>query len=124
MRVFIFLFYFFLLPGFCMPQGLSNLWMMGHSNGNSLPFGGNEINFKTGTPVISFMPREMNFSRTSANITDKEGDLLFATNGIYIADRTGNRMVNGSGLNLEWFQREDSVYGLPGFQAALIIPKP
>jgi Secretion system C-terminal sorting domain len=41
----------------------------------------------------------MPFTETQANISDENGDLLFASNGIYIMNSTGGMMLNGGGLN-------------------------
>ena len=98
--------------------------MMGNTGLASPPFGGTDIDFKTGNPVVSYISRTMDFGRTSANITDGQGDLLFATNGQYIADRTGNQMMNGGGLNPGWYSDDCGDDGLQIFQAALILPKP
>jgi hypothetical protein len=36
---------------------------------------------------------------TWANICDKNGNLLYITNGIYIADKNCDSIVNGTGIN-------------------------
>ncbi len=69
------------------------------------------------------MDREIDFFRTNANITDTAGNLLFSTNGAYIANATGDTMLNGAGLNPAWYT---SLYpnGLHIGQGSLILPKP
>ncbi|MCB0849322.1 MAG: hypothetical protein KDC20_06170, partial [Bacteroidetes bacterium] len=57
------------------------------------------------------------------NISDVSGNMLFYTNGYYIADATNDTMQNGSGLNPGAYANAFS----DGFmipQGALIIPKP
>lgn len=104
-------------------QGLNNLWYQGYSSWAGLPYGGIEINFATGAPVINYVSRPMDLSRTHANISDSLGNMLFYTNGYYIADASNDTMLNGSSIGPS---SVNSIYppGLPVPQACLIIPKP
>lgn len=98
--------------------------MMGKGGSTAtLPLGGIDMDFVSGTPVISYLIREMEFRRAVANICDSIGNLLFVTNGVYIADATGDTMLNGSGLNPSSYT---SLYpdGLPPMQMNIIIPDP
>jgi len=89
----------------------------------SPPFGGVSMDFVIGMPVINYVSRSMEMSRAVSNISDASGNILFYTNGVYIADATGDTMQNGAGLN-------PSVYtalypdGLPPPQMNMIIPVP
>lgn len=65
----------------------------------------------------------MDQTTTSANISDSLGDLLLYTNGYYIADASGDTMLNGSGLNPSNYT-SDIGNGLWIPQADLILPKP
>ncbi|MBK6642320.1 MAG: T9SS type A sorting domain-containing protein [Bacteroidetes bacterium] len=89
----------------------------------TIPFGGIDMNFISGSPVISSFTREMEFRRAVSNICDSNGNLLFVTNGVYIADATGDTMQNGSGLNpsvyTSWYPD-----GLPPHQMNIIVPNP
>lgn len=104
-------------------QGLSNLWYMGYSSWAGPPTGGINIDFYTGVPVINYVSRPMDFNRTNANITDTMGNILFYTNGYYIADATDDTMQNGSNISPTSYY---SVFpeGLVVPQACLILPKP
>lgn len=104
-------------------QGLNNMWMGGTNSEAPLPFGGTDLEFISGSVELSYMQREIDFRRTSANITDTEGNLLFSTNGAYIANATGDTLLNGSGLNPSNYTAlfPEGLY-LP--QACLILPKP
>ncbi len=96
---------------------------MGYSNWGGLPFGETKIDFKSGSPVVSYYPIDMDFRHTHANISDTAGNLLFYTNGYYIADATHDTMQNGSGINPGAYAN----FVPDGFlipQGALIIPKP
>ncbi|MFM8916380.1 MAG: hypothetical protein ACKOGP_01390, partial [Bacteroidota bacterium] len=113
-----------MFPVLLLSQGINNLWMMGYANYiGGLPWGGIDIDFTSGQPSINHTIREMDFRRAVSTICDNSGNLLFVTNGAYIADATGDTMQNGSGLN-------PSVYttwypdGLPPPQMNVIIPDP
>ncbi|MBK6643055.1 MAG: hypothetical protein IPG39_18390 [Bacteroidetes bacterium] len=113
-----------MFPVMLLSQGISNLWLMGYGgNQVSPPFGGIDMDFITGTPVISYVTRSMEMSRAVSNISDANGNILFYTNGIYISDATGDTMQNGSGLNpsvyTSWYPD-----GLPPPQMNMIIPDP
>ena len=101
------------------------VWLMGYaSNTQDSTFGGITMDFnKPLYPSIEYEFREMDFFVTDASICDENGNLLFATNGIYIADRNGNAMPNGDGLN-----PGEVAAGFPrGYnitQGALILPLP
>ncbi|MCB8931213.1 MAG: hypothetical protein H6535_08930 [Bacteroidia bacterium] len=98
-----------------MANGLPKRW--GYPGGQTL------INFYNGTPALSYDSLEMDFNHTHGNISDVSGNLLFYTNGFYIADASNDTMQNGSGLNPGAYANAFS----DGFmipQGALIIPKP
>ncbi len=105
-------------------QGLTNLWMMGYNNLSGPPLGGTNIDFSSGSPNIYYVNRTMNFSRTNGIITNKTGNLLFSTNGIYIGNANGDTMVNGGGLNPGTYTTAQMNLGLAIAQANLIIPVP
>lgn len=104
-------------------QGLNNLWMGGFESYADPPFGGVDLEFMSGSLSISTLSRAIGFKRTSANITDANGGLLFSTNGAFIANALGDTMLNGTGLNPSAYT---SIYpgGLHISQACLILPKP
>lgn len=112
---------FSLLPTF--GQGLNNLWMGGVEGENPQPFGGTDLNFITGEIVVSYINRDIDFSRTCATITNDDGELLFSTNGAYIANASGDTMLNGAGLNPGPYSTQYP-NGLHITQATLIIPDP
>jgi hypothetical protein len=70
--------------------------------------------------------RIMPFSSTQATISDNTSNFLFASNGCFIMDASGDTMQNGAGLNPGLFA--DSycfpTSGLPMSGANLIIPYP
>nr|MBK9650557.1 T9SS type A sorting domain-containing protein [Bacteroidota bacterium] len=69
--------------------------------------------------------REMNFiSGSQANISDSSGNLLFYTNGLYIANAKGDTMQNGDSLNPGAFSNAYWPYGFPIPAMQIAIPYP
>ncbi len=77
-------------------QGFNHQWLLGYWNFQDDK---GKLLFDTSnyTPVIE--QRKMTFYGTQANISDAGGNLLMASNGIWIANATGDTMMNGGGLN-------------------------
>jgi hypothetical protein len=104
-------------------MGISNNWITGYASWGGLPFGQTRINFISGIPSISYDSLNMDFRHTHANISDSQGNLLFYTNGYYIADASHDTMQNGSGINPgAYASMFTDGFMIP--QGALIIPKP
>ncbi|HKR04825.1 MAG TPA: hypothetical protein VJY62_09330, partial [Bacteroidia bacterium] len=104
-------------------QGINNFYLMGYYSGMS-GFGGTNIDFISGSPNIYYVNRPMNFNISNANISNSQGNILFYTNGIYIADATNDTMQNGGGLNPSFYTTQQYVQGLRIPQADLILPFP
>ncbi|MGR6087227.1 MAG: T9SS type A sorting domain-containing protein [Arcticibacter sp.] len=68
--------------------------------------------------------RPMWFMYTNAAISNDTGQLLFYTNGVYIANALDDTMINGSGLNPSFYTTQFSNIGLRLPQANVIIPVP
>ena len=104
-------------------QGLNNNWLMGYQSAAGYPGGQTLIDFYNGTPVLSYDSLEMDFNHTHANISDINGNMMFYTNGYYLADASNDTMQNGSGINPSAYTTYFSDgLGIP--QANIIIPKP
>ena len=104
-------------------QGLSNRWVMGYSCCHG-DFGGLDLDFSTGSAVISLQQRYMNFLETNGTISDRNGNLLFYSNGIYIANALDDTMQNGSGINPSVYTTSMIPHGLALPQGNLVIPFP
>lgn len=104
-------------------QPLSSHWLSGYSSGTYTRFGGSNINFQSGWPDTIRVERNMDISIANANISDSTGNLLFYSNGIYIANANNDTMLNGSGLNPSAFT-SNSYLGLNIQQGNLILPFP
>ena len=104
-------------------QGLNNLWTGGYASWAGPPFGGVDIDFQGGNMSLTYVSRDMEYDRTTANISSPSGALLFSTNGVRVADASGNTMFNGDGLNPGDYADANPV-GLLIVQGALILPSP
>jgi hypothetical protein len=100
-------------------QGINNNWLMGYYGGG----GETKIDFFSGSPVITQYNVPMDFRHTHANISDAQGNMLFYTNGYYIADATNDTMQNGSGINPGAYANTFK-QGFQIAQGALAIRKP
>lgn len=113
----------FLMPmrGYC--QGLNNIWITGYQGGAANGYGETTIDWISGTAVMDSVQIPMDFRHTFASIADSLGNLLFYTNGYYIADASHDTMANGTGINPGAYAN----YVPDGFllsQGALILPVP
>ena len=103
-------------------QGFTNIWQLGYDAGP--PYKKTLLNFNSGQVVVDSINRPMNFRAEEAIICDSTGQLLFYTNGIYVANKNHTAMPNGNGLNPGQFTTDWVSNGLPIFQGALILPWP
>ncbi len=101
-------------------QGIDNIWMMGYPNGG----GGFNFDFNTGVRTIYSTPRPMFITMTSATYCNDLGNVMFYTNGAYIANALDDTMMNGSGLSPSYYTDVEGPTGLFIPQAALAIPQP
>ncbi|MGB6047811.1 MAG: T9SS type A sorting domain-containing protein [Flavobacteriales bacterium] len=104
-------------------QGQNNLWMGGFEPVSPPPWGGVDLQFLGGSLEVSTMDREISYYRTNANITDAGGQLLFSTNGAYLANATGEQMLNGGDLNPSSYTSQYPE-GLHLSQGCLVLPRP
>jgi len=113
---------------FCIPlnaQKHDYMWLTGYSSipGN-IEYGGSVIDFNTDPPDIYYEFRQMNLQRTNASICDTAGNLLFYTNGIFIANAIHEQMENGGGLNPGQYTDDFADIGLSLEQGAIFLPYP
>ena len=77
---------------------------MGYENYNPFPLGATNIDFITGIPNAYFEPnRTMQLRSAVVNVSDSVGNLLFYSNGAWIANRKNQLMVNGDSLNPSYY---------------------
>ncbi len=119
-----FIYILFLNPFVVFSQGVDNLWLTGYDCGSGSICGVTATNFSSGYPDTSHVNISMNFLDCNANISDSLGNLLFYTNGIYIANSNNDTMVNGSGLSPSSYTTQHINVGLRVKQGNLILPMP
>lgn len=90
-----------LFPALLSAQVLPDqVWVLGTQDPSGLPGYGNAIlRFQDGQVIAETAVLRMNFESTTAAMPDSLGQLLFYTNGCHIANRLGDTMLNGAGLN-------------------------
>ena len=101
-------------------QGISNKWVLGYYGG-----GGNIImSFKNDSLQLSNFVWKMNFHDLNASICDSHGNLLFYTNGGWIANADNDTMQNGNNLAPGTYASQWKGDGFRIVQGGLIIPFP
>lgn len=105
-------------------------WLFGYDyNLDEVGVEGSLLNFNEHPVEISSHAREMDIGHTQASISDADGNLLFYTNGCFIADANHERMPNGDKLNpgrvydIQCKEDESGFY-TAGNQSAVILPLP
>ncbi len=112
-----------LFPNVILSQNQDKLWLMGYGCCTT-NFTGINMDFRSGSLVISAVQRHFNFSDTNGQLCDSAGNILFYSNGIYISNALDDTMLNGSGLNPSDYTTAHSLYGLYLPQGNLVIPMP
>lgn len=115
------LFLFFIHKTF--GQKYDNHWVFGQDTDILNPiFGGTDIIFNGDSILKVEITRNVDFLYTNGSICDKEGNFMFATNGIRIIGSDQQVIENGEGLNPgqvhDWWVN----YGYTCAQGVIILP--
>jgi hypothetical protein len=107
-------------------QGMNHTWLLGYANFNDTFNISQKARMYFDSASYSLIPetRKIPFETTEGNISDSNGNLLMASNGIWIANSTGDTMLNGGGLNPSSFTTSNSTFGLPIDNGNIFIPFP
>ncbi len=106
-------------------QKHDNIWLFGYASEAGVDgFGGTVMEFIEDSLNLYYEYRAMNFDFTNTSICDSTGNLLFYTNGIYIANALGDTMQNGGGINPGEYADDHSYLGYRLQQGAIILPLP
>jgi hypothetical protein len=102
------------------------VWLFGYGSFSQQPgFGRTVIDFSDlNSPHVYREDRHMDFNVTCSSVCDEGGNLLFYTNGIYIANAAHGVMENGLNLNPGGWTTTWADVGLPVGQGALTLPVP
>ncbi|MBK6640366.1 MAG: hypothetical protein IPG39_03605 [Bacteroidetes bacterium] len=100
-------------------QNRANKWMIGYNYGN---YPDNGLDFSNDSLLLFTVERSMQFFLTDASICDTSGELLFYTNGIYIANRNHDSLLNTHDFNSGWGTDFYGEFGLGIAQGVIIIP--
>lgn len=105
-------------------QGMGNIWIVGYDSIMSVQTGRATIDFSGGGPNITWGFRRMPFGTTMSTMSDQSGNLLFYTNGVYLANALDDTMLNGDNINPSQYTTINNQSGLYIPQANLILPFP
>jgi Secretion system C-terminal sorting domain len=90
------LFLLVLFSSLAMGQGENAVWLMGNQG---LPYDKGKMTFDSSSYIYNKEFRKMAFRGTEATISDRNGNFLMSSNGVWIANATNDTMLNGGGLN-------------------------
>lgn len=107
--------------GIAFGQGYNHQWLLGSANFLISPKGRMYIDSTNNNIITEF--RKMPFKGTQGNISDGNGNLLIVSNGNWVANATGDTMMNGSGINPGPYASMWP-FGLPFTSGNLILPFP
>ncbi len=104
-------------------------WPFGSDQDLSVPdTQASEFDFNNKPFEPSFREAGLEFDQNNASICDKDGNLLFYTNGCAVANRNHEIMMNGDSINagnfFDSFWLGDCGNGYPGRQDITILPDP
>jgi len=108
-------------------QHRSDIWMLGYADPTPDTMGG--IKFINNAPEAFTLVREMSFFDTNASICDTNGNILFYTNGQWIANAKNQHLKNGNNFNPGYasdtfYVNNGTMIGLGFIQGVLILPHP
>ena len=103
------------------------VWLFGLDPSSSEEDEGFRFDFSGVSLEISESNNGVYFDNNNASVCNKDGELLFYTNGCSIINRFGEIMPKGDSLNYDQFIDllwADCKYGYPGVQDIMILPDP
>ena len=85
------------------------IWLTGYDSQSpdtfhGYRFGNTKLDFNYNPVAIRFDSIKMNFDLTNTSYSDSDGNLLFYTNGIYVANARDEEIANSDSLNAGWYQ--------------------
>ncbi len=121
-------FWFCILQMHSYGQGRAKNWLLGYTSAvvdTEVVSNRALISFDSLNVNVSPKNFQMAFRAAQANISDEDGNLLFVSNGCWVADSSGNQMQNGalaqSGTWASWCTPST---GIPFNQSIIALPDP
>ncbi|MFN0202330.1 MAG: hypothetical protein ACKVTZ_12455 [Bacteroidia bacterium] len=114
--------YLVLLLSIAHAQKYDNHWVFGYQCWQS-GLNCSQVAFTNDSLKLTHRSLALSMSRTIACVSNPEGELLFYTNGLGIANANNTILPNGSGLNPEGVASQ-WLYGSPSIQGAMFLPHP
>ncbi len=103
-------------------------WPLGYTTTLDPEFPGLEFNFRDKPFEPGIRNGDLVFDQMNASVCDKDGKLLFYTNGCAVANRNHEIMPNGEDINVGSFFNDfwggDCIRGYPGPQEITILKDP
>ncbi len=121
------LFLSFITSNILLSQREDANWILGYNNGVGDPYGISKISFDTilqSLPIMDTLFSPIELMVNNAIISDKNGNVLFYTNGVVIMNGQNDTMQNGTGLSPCTYTTQHENYGLNNIQGSLILPVP
>ncbi len=102
-------------------QRIDAVWPLGYNCCIYPNFGAMNLDFRSGNLIINMVQRHQDIDVTCSSVCDSNGNLLFTSNGAYIANSLDDTMQNGSDMNPSYYtsQHQD---GLTIPQGNLVFP--
>lgn len=104
-------------------QSNGNSWIFGYSSGDQ--YSGGNINFNLNPPGVIGVDMEMKLEGSNTSMCDSLGNLLFYSNGCFIANRNNEIMLNGDSIGMGKLRTSFcKTGGNPQLQGIISVPSP
>ena len=103
-------------------QRIDNVWPLGYDCCQYPDFGAANLTFTSQSMNVNVVQRHQNLNATNASVNDSANNILFTSNGVYIANALDDTMQNGNGLNPSYFTNQHLRFGLTVPQGNLVLP--
>ncbi|MCO6493558.1 MAG: hypothetical protein J5I98_34375, partial [Phaeodactylibacter sp.] len=107
------------------------VWMFGYNSNATPDYPGIEgvvLNFNDHPPEVTYVPLQLNLNVSSSIMSDKNGNLLFYTNGCSVANFNHEIMENGEDLNPgevhDIYCEPNGLGYIAGAQSSIVLPHP
>ncbi|MBK6640357.1 MAG: hypothetical protein IPG39_03560 [Bacteroidetes bacterium] len=104
----------------CISQNRTNTWILSYQ----WLVNDSGIDFNAGIADTFSVWKDLEFFVTNASICDTNGQLLFYTNGVYIANKENDTLYNCQNFNPGYATEYYGYVGLAISQGAIILPYP